>query len=45
MNHVRGVPHHLQIHGKIERWHETLKSRILLEIYDLPSDLRRRFDY
>ena len=25
--------------GKIERWHQTLKNRILLENYFLPSDL------
>ena len=27
--------------GKIERWHLSLKSRILLENYDLPGDLER----
>ena len=27
--------------GKIERWHLSLKSRILLENYYLPSDLER----
>jgi hypothetical protein len=26
-------------HGKIERWHQTLKNRILLENYLLPGDL------
>ena len=25
--------------GKIERWHQTLKNRILLENYCLPRDL------
>ena len=25
--------------GKIERWHQTLKNRILLENYYLPSEL------
>ena len=25
--------------GKIERWHQTLKNRILLEHYYLPGDL------
>ena len=25
--------------GKIERWHQTLKNRILLENYSLPGDL------
>jgi putative transposase len=39
MDHVRGAPHHLQTQGKIERWHRTLKNRILLENYYLPGDL------
>lgn len=33
MDHVRGAPHHPQTQGKIERWHQTLKNRILLENY------------
>jgi putative transposase len=28
-----------QTQGKIERWHQTLKNRILLENYFLPGDL------
>ena len=39
MSHVRGAPYHPQTQGKIERWHQTLKNRILLEHYYLPSDL------
>ena len=39
MGHVRGAPHHPQTQGKIERWHQTLKNRILLENYYLPGDL------
>ena len=31
MEHVRGAPYHPQTQGKIERWHQTLKNRILLE--------------
>ena len=31
MEHVRGAPNHPQTQGKIERWHQTLKNRILLE--------------
>jgi transposase InsO family protein len=30
---------HPQTQGKIERWHQTLKNRILLENYYLPGDL------
>jgi len=39
MSHVRGAPFHPQTQGKIERWHQTLNNRILLENYFLPGDL------
>ena len=39
MGHVRGAPYHPQTQGKIERWHQTLKNRVLLEHYYLPSQL------
>jgi transposase InsO family protein len=39
MKHVRGAPYHPQTQGKIERWHQTLKNRILLENYYLPGAL------
>ena len=39
MAHVRGAPNHPQTQGTIERWHQTLKNRILLENYYLPGDL------
>ncbi len=44
MDHVRGAPYHPQTQGKIERWHQTLKNRILLENYYLPGDLRQKID-
>lgn len=39
IEHIRGAPLHPQTQGKIERWHQTLKNRILLENYFLPGDL------
>jgi transposase InsO family protein len=39
MEHVRGAPNHPQTQGKIERWHQTLKNRILLENHYLPRAL------
>ena len=39
MEHVRGAPNHPQTQGKIERWHQTLKNRILLENHYLPGAL------
>lgn len=42
MQHVRGALYHPQTQGKIERWHQTLKARILLDNYYLPGDLERQ---
>jgi transposase InsO family protein len=42
MEHVRGAPYHPQTQGKIERWHQTLKNRILLNNYYLSGDLERQ---
>lgn len=42
MEHVRGAPNHPQTQGKIERWHQTLKNRVLLENYYLPGDLEEQ---
>jgi len=39
MTHVRGAPNHPQTQGKIERWHQTMKNRILLENYFLSGQL------
>lgn len=44
MKHTRGAPYHPQTQGKIERWHQTLKNRILLENYFLPGDLEAQID-
>jgi transposase InsO family protein len=44
MTHIRGAPCHPQTQGKIERWHQTLKNRILLENYYLPGDLEAQIE-
>jgi len=44
MEHVRGASYHPQTQGKIERRHQTLKNRILLENYYLPGNLEARVD-
>jgi putative transposase len=44
MDHVRGAPYPPMTQSKIERWHQTLKNRILLENYYLPSDLENQID-
>lgn len=44
MDHTRGKPYHPMTQGKIERWHQSLKNRILLENYYLPGDLERKID-
>lgn len=40
MKHIRGAPMHPQTQGKIERWHQTLKNRILLENYFRQGELK-----
>jgi putative transposase len=40
----RGAPYHPMTQGKIERWHQTLKNRILLENYYLPDDLEAQIE-
>jgi putative transposase len=42
MDHVRGASFHPQTQGKIERWHQTMKNRVLLENYYLPGDLEQQ---
>ncbi len=42
MKHIRGAPFHPQTQGKIERWHQTMKNRVLLDNYYLPGDLERQ---
>jgi putative transposase len=37
MSHVRGAPLHPQTQGKIERWHQTLKNRILWKTTSCPA--------
>ena len=42
MEHIRGAPFHPQTQGKIERWHQTMKNRFLLENYYLPGNLEQQ---
>jgi putative transposase len=44
MRHTRGKPYHPMTQGKIERWHLSLKSRILLENYYLPGHLEHAIE-
>ena len=44
MKHTRGAPYHPMTQGKIERWHQTIRNRLLLEHYYLPGGLEARID-
>ncbi len=44
IKHIHGAPYHPMTQGKIERWHQTLKNRILLENYFLPGDLEAQIE-
>jgi len=39
LTHTRGAPYHPQTQGKIERYHRTMKNRVLLQHYYLPQEL------
>jgi putative transposase len=41
VKHIHGKPMHPQTQGKIERYHRTMKNRILLEHYYSPEELER----
>ncbi|GAN79084.1 DNA binding protein with helix-turn-helix domain [Acidocella aminolytica 101 = DSM 11237] len=42
IKHILGASFLPQTQGKIERWHQTLKWRILLENYHLPGNLEQQ---
>jgi putative transposase len=42
LGHIRGKPYHPMTQGKIERWHHSLKNRILLEHHYLPGELEQQ---
>ncbi len=41
ISHIRGRPYHPMTQGKIERYHRSMKNRILLENYYLPGQLEQ----
>ena len=44
MGNVRSAPYYPQTQGKIKRWHQTLKNRILLENYFFPAGLEAEIE-
>ena len=41
IRHIRCSPHHPQTNGKLERFHETLKTWVNLLVYSSSEELRR----
>ena len=41
IRHIRCSPHHPQTNGKLERFHQTLKTRLNVLVYSSPEELRR----
>src|SRR5260221_366493 len=41
IRHIRGRPYHPMTQGKIERYHRSMKNRILLDNYYLPGQLEQ----
>jgi hypothetical protein len=44
ISHACGAPFHPQTQGRIERWRQTMKNRILLENHFLPGDLEAQIE-
>lgn len=44
INHIRGKPLHPQTQGKIERYHRSIKSVVLLDNYYCPEQLTEAID-
>ena len=44
IKHIRGRAYHPMTQGKIERYHRSMKNRILLENYYLPGQLEQSID-
>jgi putative transposase len=44
IKHIRCAPHHPMTQGKIERYHRSMKNRLLLEFYFLPQELEQRIE-
>src|SRR5262249_12565221 len=44
IRHIRGRPYHPMTQGKIERYHRSMKNRILLDNYYLPGQLEQNIE-
>jgi transposase InsO family protein len=44
MSYARGRPYHPQTQGKIERYHQTMKNRLLINIYHSPAELKQAIE-
>src|SRR5262249_53727175 len=44
IKHIRGRPYHPMMQGKIERYHRSMKNRILLDNYYLPGQLEQSIE-
>src|SRR5262249_31649349 len=44
IGHIRGRPYHPMTQGKIERYHRSMKNRILLDNYYLPGQLEHSIE-